>query len=717
MFFLRSLGLIIAGAGLIFGAMAAPGAPVIWCPANGSGQPAPVGLGWYPGSDVSVKWALQISTDPNFGNGKLLVNLTGMANDNDYYTFTGAVNGITYYWRVNGTNGSGTSSWASRSFNVISSNLNLPSQFISKLYSEILGRAPDPAGWVSWHNYFITYGCNLATLTSCAQSFYASSEFANLHYTTPEIVFTMYRSLLCREPDQSGYTFYCSYLGASPSAALVNTTISSFMSNGAAAGPFAGGFSLDSVFNGRSYNGDPVGHLPILINPASFNAPSGEVPYRGNSCVDLQNVLNGLTPPAVVDICPRMVFMVTHMLTVPSGITLKTYSDGTTAGTITRNHYARLARFVRDPSNTEANQGVIHLNYGAKLVHVFVDGGANWGTLPPIYDQYGNPYRLGNNVEMGMGGTFVGTTMNECRLSDGQPSQLLSILPTISQSDENPDHNTYPRLPNDNQYNKFNTIVVTNNLLTNYERSYYAPPYPNLLYVDNWADGITCRTSKCTITGNHIIDPTDIGIVLFPTLDVTDAQNTTVSNNTIVNAGNSARAALSIDAWRGLVTQRNPALQPVSENFSGATFSNNTILMGTGHTIHYDFCINLNSRAWFGDSVKPIVGTAAPITVTGNYSNNTGIAIKSYCGILLMDISNVSLTNNTFNWVYKCTISPPASGPAFGHGISEGQATRKGQTPVTGLTSSNNTNLGIPVLVPDTCINGALSREIPLSGL
>ena len=36
----------------------------------------------------------------------------------------------------------------------------VPSQFIAKLYSEALGRAPDNGGWQAQTNYFLASGCS-----------------------------------------------------------------------------------------------------------------------------------------------------------------------------------------------------------------------------------------------------------------------------------------------------------------------------------------------------------------------------------------------------------------------------------------------------------------------------------------------------------------------------------------------------------------------------
>src|SRR5215813_12910985 len=88
-----------------------------------------------------------------------------------------------------------TASWAA-----------VPGQFIGKMYTEALGRAPDPSGWQGFVNYFQQNGCSQPTLRQVGETFFLSPEYANLGYDNVEKVLTAYRAIFSREPDAGGFT-------------------------------------------------------------------------------------------------------------------------------------------------------------------------------------------------------------------------------------------------------------------------------------------------------------------------------------------------------------------------------------------------------------------------------------------------------------------------------------------------------------------------------
>ncbi len=55
----------------------------------------------------------------------------------------------------------------------------IPTQFLAKLYTEALGRAPDQTGWNAYLSYFQTNGCGAAQLAHVGEQFCASTEFAS----------------------------------------------------------------------------------------------------------------------------------------------------------------------------------------------------------------------------------------------------------------------------------------------------------------------------------------------------------------------------------------------------------------------------------------------------------------------------------------------------------------------------------------------------------
>ena len=83
----------------------------------------------------------------------------------------------------------------------------IPNQFIAKMYTEVLGRAPDQGGWSWGVNYFSNYGCSATTLRNWGRNFYASPEYASRNYDNASKVLTLYRGILSREPEQGGFGY------------------------------------------------------------------------------------------------------------------------------------------------------------------------------------------------------------------------------------------------------------------------------------------------------------------------------------------------------------------------------------------------------------------------------------------------------------------------------------------------------------------------------
>ena len=86
-----------------------PEPPALSSPANESTtQDLQVRLEWNTSADAD-SYALQVATDPNFAN--FVINETGIA-DTCYEVISGLNWKSDYYWRINASNASGTSSWS-----------------------------------------------------------------------------------------------------------------------------------------------------------------------------------------------------------------------------------------------------------------------------------------------------------------------------------------------------------------------------------------------------------------------------------------------------------------------------------------------------------------------------------------------------------------------------------------------------------------------------
>src|SRR3981189_346715 len=80
----------------------------------------------------------------------------------------------------------------------------VPAQFVARMYTEVLGRAPDPRGWNSAMRYFQANGCNRASLMAWGSTVFSSAELSALDYDSAATTLILYRSILNREPDKVG---------------------------------------------------------------------------------------------------------------------------------------------------------------------------------------------------------------------------------------------------------------------------------------------------------------------------------------------------------------------------------------------------------------------------------------------------------------------------------------------------------------------------------
>jgi hypothetical protein len=222
------------------------------------------------------------------------------------------------------------------------------SQFVAKLYTEALGRAPDVSGWANAVQSVQSSDCSLAFLRSLARGVYTSAEFEGLGYDSGSRVLALYRGVLNREPDSGGFTFYYNQLNANPGAwsgivdGFVNST------------EFAN--LRGAICGGGSYGFGASGVLTIPVSGGGF---------AGGSAAQLQAALNATPPGGTVTLAQHAVVFVDQPLTIPAGVTL------TTAGGPSSRSYARMGRLVRTAAFGDA---ALKLSTGSQLRSVWVDG-------------------------------------------------------------------------------------------------------------------------------------------------------------------------------------------------------------------------------------------------------------------------------------------------------------------------------------------------------
>lgn len=410
----------------------------------------------------------------------------------------------------------------------------VPSQFIARQYTEALGRAPDPATWQYATDVSLANGCSSDLLRDFSLSVFGSGEYAAKGYTAEESTLAIYRAVLGREPDEAGFLYWASLLKAGYQA----TDIVRFL---AASGEFAK--LAPAACRGNAYESPGAAGRPIDIGAGSWTQARLETCIRDN---------------AVCSVPARTVVYLDSTLTIPAGKVLET------AGGIGRRIYARQARIVRD----SATPGIlVVMQPGSTVRNIWVSGGRERykATLRSQGSQQANVYPNLNYV----GGNYG--TIQGVRSDSPLSATHIATFPVPTPA--------VPTAPGA----FLGSAFISDNLTTGYAHSHYndGTPIP-------WADGISNHLSGAIITGNEIVDPTDVGIVIFGHDGSTQAS--TASNNLILHAGHSAYGSLGLDAIQCVVSLPNAC------RFSGNGYSNNTVLAGRNQ--HADIMLFNGTGPW-----------------------------------------------------------------------------------------------------------------------
>jgi hypothetical protein len=360
----------------------------------------------------------------------------------------------------------------------------VPDQFIARLSTEALGRAPDQRSWRDAVAFFQEHGCTTASVQDFARRVYEGDAYASLGYGAPERAITLYAGLLAREPDGPGVDHIVAALrGAGAWDGVVDSILSS------------------AEFTTRIAPAicDPASPAYAPVAPtAPVDVGAGGPGFTGDQAA-LQAALDATPPGGTVSLAPRAVVRISTPLRVARGVTLTTTGDpGPT-------HYASMGRLVRGgapPNATESS--VVDLAEGATLSHVWVSGGRAW---------LGQPQRAAVTVRI----RGDGATVASSKIADplGGSSVFVSTK----------------------RYGgECTTATVRGNLVTAYGSEHRG---------EAWADGISVACPRTTVADNEIVDATDVGIVLYRVDGGTQAS--VVEGNRIVAAGRSAFAALAAD--------------------------------------------------------------------------------------------------------------------------------------------------------------------------
>ena len=506
-----------------------------------------------------------------------------------------------------------------------------PSQYISKLYTEALGRAPDQEGWQYHLNYFINRACNASSLSDAAKNIFNSPEYAGLGYSPEQKVITLYRAMLSRDPTPGGYAFHLNLLNTSG----INTVIDNFEITD----------EFDEI-TGLYCDGKHQpwrSGAPIDVNKCGLGG--------NESCVmtqaDLQGLLNAAQSSCgTVSLPQGVIVALDSKLTVPQCVTLKTENLNSRAA------YAKMARLYR---KNQTDDYLVVMEPGSILQNIFIDG--QRGTLHIGSTGFDSTKTKGDNNLLLNGGASI-VEYNRISNSWGLSTVLVGGESWFYHS-----HYNYYSVPN--FYDSTRACTGTNiqgNLITA-----YASEHRKYMGIDLWIDGISNHCEDAAITANEIIDATDVALISFVGHPAGDeftekSQKSRIMNNIIFNSGNSAYAALGTQQSHqenasppdkdGQIVTLFGLLEigiyrPINYNFRGHDVSNNLVWTSPG--AHYDYGLLIGTDSWFSNSSKADMDNG----YGGSYNNNTSGTqfINTVGGIIINGIVDTEVLGNTFNSV------------------------------------------------------------------
>lgn len=368
----------------------------------------------------------------------------------------------------------------------------VPAQFIAKVYTEALGRAPDTRAWTAAVAYFEEQGCNQAALGEWGSSVFASAEFHALAYDDAAMALVLYRAVLNREPDLAGFNSQLSALAQGQSPSQVAADL-------AATQEFA--LLVPYICSGRSYSFGTLGSgmaLKIASERAGGAADLSEA--------QLQALLDSTGAGQTVYLQQESVVFLTQPLVIPAGVTLATY------GLPSPSRHGFMARVVRTAA------------FASPMIQINLDDNPNpSGSLKSIWV----------DGQRQLSSAFVEGAIN-LEIYGGMGVTIDSNFFANSLGWSN--IHSYGSL--DGRACASNTI--TNNLIT---------AYSSVHANQEWTDGISAGCERSLIENNQIVDATDVGIVVFTAYPAT--QTSTVAGNTIISAGNSAFGGMGFDPLQG----------------------------------------------------------------------------------------------------------------------------------------------------------------------
>jgi hypothetical protein len=332
-----------------------------------------------------------------------------------------------------------------------------------------------------------------------------------------------------------------------------------------------------------------------------FNSGAAVATMTGQ---ELQGAIDNLPTGGVLELPSGTVVTASQTIVVGIGKTV------TTAGGPGPRRYAKQARIIR---NGDFPGPLVSLKPGARLQSMWVDGQkSRWGHAQGRY-----------NVRTEGG---LGTAVVNSKISDTAGATGIEFRNAPDALEREVDR-------------RCSRNEAIGNLITSYTSSQPAR---------QWADGLSVHCEDVQVLNNSVVDATDVAIILFnyprPYVNGTiEPQRSRVAGNVMLNAGNSAFAALAVDpffTWERI--NNKPAVgDPIgsaSRSFEGTAIENN--LFWTSETAGYEIAMAIGTRPWFG--VNSYTGRG------GSYSGNSTGTLRARVdfGIVVSGMLDVKVKGN-----------------------------------------------------------------------
>jgi hypothetical protein len=262
-----------------------------------------------------------------------------------------------------------------------------------------------------------------------------------------------------------------------------------------------------------------------------------------------------------------------------------------------------MARLVRADTWPTYAGAVVTLRPGARLTNVWVDGQKGRSEVGGVRRHLAAAF----NVRV-LGGT--GTTVSLNRLGNAAGATALS-------AGGGGDAGGAPCVDN----------VYSGNFVEGYASDHAG---------GNWTDGISVGCEDALVSGNEIVDTTDVGLIVFGQSGFTQVSR--LDDNVVANPGQGAFASLGVDAWNNYPSAGDPP-GVASRDFSGATIDRNLFWNTVRSTNAIGIAVG--TRAWTG--VYNLTGRG--MAVRDNTKGSFGLYART--GIAVAGMLDTTVTGNS----------------------------------------------------------------------